>query len=111
VPQRQPDGVVRIPDPRRLIELWVGNGRTILERVGPIMGVVRDAAVTDADMAAQWEVNETQRLTAFRTLTQSLADRDALRPGMAVAEATDVIFMLLGLETYLLLTTRRKLVS
>jgi AcrR family transcriptional regulator len=95
------------PDPHRVIALWVANGRTILERVGPVMGVVRDAAVTDADMAAQWETNEKQRLTAFRTLAQLLADRHALQPGLPVDDATDIIFTLLGLETYLLLTSRR----
>src|SRR3954471_733846 len=29
------------PDPRRVIALWIENSRTIVERVGPIMGVVR----------------------------------------------------------------------
>src|SRR6185312_1099317 len=29
------------PDPRRVIELWLDNSRTIMERVGPIMRVVR----------------------------------------------------------------------
>ena len=46
----------------------------------------------DRDMAAQWATNEQQRLTAFRTLAQLLADRDALKPGLSVVEATDVIF-------------------
>jgi AcrR family transcriptional regulator len=95
------------PDPHRVITLWVENSRTIVERVAPIMGVVRDAAVTDADMAAQWDTNEQQRLVAFRTLAQLLADRGALKPGMSVADATDIIFALLGPETYLLLTARR----
>ena len=95
------------PDPHQLIRLWTDNSRTIMQRVGPIMGVVRDAAVTDPDMAAQWTTNEQQRLTAFHTLAQLLADRHALKPGLSVAEATDVIFGLLSLEIYLLLTTRR----
>ena len=95
------------PDPHRVITLWTENSRTIVERVGPILGVVRDAAVTDADMATQWDTNEQQRLVAFRTLAQLLADRGALKPDMSVADATDIIFTLLGPETYLLLTTRR----
>jgi hypothetical protein len=44
---------------------------------------------------------------AFATLARLLAERDALKPGMSVAEATDVVFGLLSLELYLLLTTRR----
>jgi AcrR family transcriptional regulator len=101
------DRVQDEPDPRRVISLWTENSRTIVERVGPILGVVRDAAVVDADMATQWDTNERQRLVAFRTLAQLLADRDALKPDMSVADATDITFMLLGPETYLLLTTRR----
>src|SRR5690349_18204499 len=71
------------------------------------MGVVRDAATTDPDMAPQWATNEQQRLSAFQTLAQLLADRNALKPGLPIAEATDIIFGLLSLELYLLLTTRR----
>jgi AcrR family transcriptional regulator len=95
------------PDPHRLIALWTENGRAVVTRVGPIMGVVRDAAVTDPDMAAQWATNEQQRLTASATLARMLGERDALKPGSTEAEATDVIFGLLSLELYLLLTTRR----
>jgi hypothetical protein len=61
-----------------------------------IMGMVRDAAVTDADMAAQWATNEQQWPSAFRTLAQLLANRDALKPGLSVVEAADVIFGLLS---------------
>jgi AcrR family transcriptional regulator len=95
------------PDPHRVIDLWTENSRAITARIGPIMGVVRDAAATDPDMAAQWATNEQQRLTAFQTFAQLLADRNALKPGLAIAEATDIIFGLLSLELYLLLTTRR----
>jgi AcrR family transcriptional regulator len=96
------------PDPHRMITLWTENSRAVMERVGPIMGVVRDAAVTDPDMAAQWVTNEEQRLTAFRTFAQLLDDRGALKPGLSVDRATDVVFGLLSLELYLLLTTRRR---
>ncbi|MDT7576721.1 MAG: hypothetical protein QOH17_3054, partial [Pseudonocardiales bacterium] len=61
------------PDPHRVVELWAANGRDIYERIGPIMQVVRDAAVIDADMAAQWATNEEQRATAFRMLATILA--------------------------------------
>ena len=54
------------PDPRRVVALWVANSRRSTARIGPIMAVVRDAAVTDPEMAAQWATNEAQRATAFR---------------------------------------------
>ena len=92
------------PDPRRVIELWLDNSRTIMERVGPIMRVVRDAAATDPEMAAQWNTNAEQRATAFRMLATLLDDRDALR--VPLDEATDILCALLGLELHAMLVDR-----
>jgi AcrR family transcriptional regulator len=92
------------PDPRRLLELWMVTSTAIYRRIGPIMAVVRDAAVTDPEMAAQWATNEAQRATAFRTLAELLEQRGALnRP---VDEAVDVLCALLGPEVYGVLTGR-----
>ena len=99
------DEVRNEPDPAGMIERWVANGAAILERIGPIMCVVRDAAGTDPDLAAQWSTNQQQTLIAQRTLAQLLSDRDALKPGMTVQEATDIIFTLDSIEVYWLLTT------
>src|SRR3954467_6344469 len=49
------------PAQRRTLEIWVRNGRAIYDRIGPIMRVVRDAAATDPEMAAQWRTNADQR--------------------------------------------------
>ena len=95
------------PDPHRVIALWVQTSRTILGRIAPIMRVVRDAAAGDPDMADQWAINEQQRDTAYRLLAQLLADRGALKPDISVDEATDIIFALLSIELYLLLTATR----
>ena len=92
------------PDPRRVVALWVANGRSIYARIGPIMAVVRDAAVSDPDMAAQWATNEEQRATAFRVLAELLEGRGALnRP---VDEAVDVLCALLGPEIHGVLSGR-----
>jgi AcrR family transcriptional regulator len=92
------------PDPRRVVALWVANSRTIYARIGPIMHVVRDAAATDPDMAAQWATNEAQRAFAFRALARQLDELGVLnRP---VDEAVDVLCALLGPEVYGVLTGR-----
>jgi AcrR family transcriptional regulator len=91
-------------EPRRLVERWLANSRAILGRVGPIMGVVRDAADADPEMAAQWATNEEQRAAAYRMLAELLEERSALR--VPVDEATDILCALLGLEVYLLLARR-----
>lgn len=92
------------PDPRRVLELWVANGRDILTRVGPIMRVVRDAAVVDPEMAEQWSTNESQTAAAFRVLAEQLDGMDALR--VPVEEATDILCAIQGLGMYLVLTAR-----
>ena len=62
-------------------------GREIQARVAPIMGVVRDAAVVDPEMAAQWAANEAQRETAWRVLVEQLDERtDGLARVVAVEE-------------------------
>lgn len=89
------------PDPRRIIQLWVATGRTIVERVAPLMRVVRGTTGTDAELAAQWNTNQNQTRTAYALLAGLLADRDALRPGMTVDEARDIAFVIANVETYL----------
>ena len=92
------------PDPRRVIELWMGYGRGIVTRSGPIMRAVRDAAVVDPEMAEQWAVNEAQTAAAFRVLAEQLDARGALR--VPVEEATDILCAVSGLSMYLVLADR-----
>jgi AcrR family transcriptional regulator len=96
------------PDPRRALEIWLETSRAIFGRVAPLLSVVRDAAGADPEMAEQWRVNEEQRYIAHRSMAELLAAKeDALRPGLTVDEAADVVFALLSPEVYLLLTVVR----
>ena len=98
------DEVRDAPDARRVLELWVAAGREIQTRIAPIMQVVRDAAVTDPESAAQWATNEAERLTAWRLLVGQLDERGALR--IPVDEAVDVVCALHSLELHWILTAR-----
>ena len=88
-------------DPRRVIELWLANGRGIIERVAPLMRVVRGATGTDPELAAQWDTNQHQTRTAYAVLAELLAERDALKPGMDVEQARDTAFVIANVETFL----------
>jgi AcrR family transcriptional regulator len=88
-------------DPRRIIELWLVNGRSIVERVAPLMRVVRGATGTDPELAAQWETNQQQTRSAYAVLADLLARRNALKAGMDVEQARDIAFVLGNVETYL----------
>lgn len=91
-------------DPARIIMLWLAAARTILDRIGPLMRVVRGATSTDPEVAAQWETNQAQTRTAHSFLAELLADRGALRPDLDVGQARDIAFVLSNAETYLQFT-------
>jgi AcrR family transcriptional regulator len=95
------------PDPRRALGIWLRNSRVIYGRVAPMLSIVRDAAGADPEMAEQWQTNQHQRYLAHHALTEILAAKKALRPGLTVQNAADIIFTLLSPEVYLLLTAER----
>jgi AcrR family transcriptional regulator len=95
------------PDGRRALAIWLRNARAVFGRVAPIMTIVRDAAGSDPEMAAQWQINMGQRYVAQRTVVQQLADKDALRPELTVDQATDIVFCLVSIEVYQLFTAER----
>ncbi len=91
-------------DAATAVAIWCEHSAVIFARVAPILRIVRDAATTDPDMAAQWHINQQQRRTAHQMLAQHLAERGALRPDLSVEQATDILFALISLELYVLLT-------
>jgi AcrR family transcriptional regulator len=88
-------------DPRRVIERWLVTSRAILERIAPLMRVVRGATSTDAEVAAQWTTNQEQTRTAYGFLIGLLVARGALRPGLDAGQAGDIAFVSSNVEAYL----------
>ena len=95
------------PDGRRALRIWLRTSRAIFGRVAPVMKIVRDAAGSDPQMAAQWQTSLAQRYAAQHAVIQQLADKDALRPDLTVDRAADIVFCLVSFEVYLLLTSER----
>jgi AcrR family transcriptional regulator len=91
-------------DPVRIIVLWLATGRAILDRIAPLMRVVRGATGTDPEVAAQWDANQTQTRTAHAFLVDLLGRRGALKPGLDPDQARDIAFVLGNAETYLQFT-------
>src|SRR3954464_7503131 len=88
-------------DPRRIIERWLVTSRAIVDRIAPLMRVVRGATSTDAEVAAQWATNQAQTRTAYGFLIGLLAERGALRTGLDAEQARDIAFVLSNVEAYL----------
>ena len=99
--------VLAEPDPRRQLAMTAENSRIVKTRIGPMLKVIRDAASADGDLAALWELIQTDFWAKQRVIVESLADKEALRPGLGVDRATDLLWMLNHPDVWLMLVGRR----
>jgi AcrR family transcriptional regulator len=95
------------PDPERQLRLGARGARRVKERAGVLMGVIRSAAELDPDTAALWGRIQSEFHANQRVIVQSLHDRGALRPGLGVDRATDVLWTLNHPDVWLLLVGQR----
>ena len=99
--------VLEEPDPDRLLRLTARNSRAVKERAGALMGVIRSAASTDADIADLWARIQADFHDNQRGIVKALHARKALRPGLGVARAADVLWTLNHPDLWLLLVGER----
>ena len=95
------------PDPRHVLELHAATQPGIHARAGPYDRVLREAASADPDLADVWRQLEAQRLTGMRRLAQRLHDLGALRPGLSVEKARDILWTVNSHAVYDLLVVQR----
>ena len=86
--------VMHEPDPRRVLLLNARNARVVKERAGGLMSVVRDAAPSDPDLAALWELIQSDFHANQASIVELLHRKRALRPRLSVARATDILWSL-----------------
>ena len=91
------------PEPRRRVAILARNGRLILERLAPIYEVLRSAADADPPIAALWKRYKVQRHAGQHELVRIVAVGGALRPGLTLKSADDILFAVGSPETYGLL--------
>ena len=82
------------PDPRTQLRLNAQNSHEVKERAGQIMEVIRAAAPGDAEIGALWQRIETEFHANQRQVIESLHRKHALRKGLGVAAATDILWAL-----------------
>ena len=99
--------VLAEPDPRRQLVMAAEGARRVKTRIGPMLTAIRDAAPLDADVAALWELIQTDFWDNQRAIVESLADKHALRPGLDTDQATDLLWTLNHPEVWMLLVGRR----
>jgi AcrR family transcriptional regulator len=86
--------VVAEPDPERKLRLGAHNARLVKQRAAALMGVIRSAAASDADAAELWSRIESDFYDNQRAIVQALHDGGALRDGLDVARAADIMWTL-----------------
>lgn len=86
--------VVQEPDPARQLRLVARNTRVVKLRIAGVLEVIRSAAPTDPDIGALWRRIQSDFHANQRVIAESLNEKNALRPGLNVDTATDILWTL-----------------
>ena len=80
------------PDPERQLRLNAHNSSTGKLRIGAIVEVIRSAAPTDPDIDALWSRIQADYRANQRAIVESLQQKQALRRGLDVDLAADILW-------------------
>ncbi len=95
------------PDAGQKLVRYAGATRRIQERLAPLFRALQSAATTEPELAALWAEIGERRAGNMRLLAGELAAGGALRAGVSVEEAADVIWAMNAAEFYVLLVHER----
>jgi AcrR family transcriptional regulator len=95
------------PDPERALRLNVRNARQVRSRAGTLLRVIHDATPADREIAALWERIQSEFYDNQRSVVEALDKIGALRAGLDVAHATDILWTLNNPAVYWLLVDER----
>jgi AcrR family transcriptional regulator len=92
--------VLAAPTAEAHLRLHVGGTREILERVAPIVEMLRAAASADPAIAGQWDDDADPRFAVHLEAARSLVAKPGVRAGLTAEHAADLLFGLLSPELY-----------
>ena len=102
-----PQQVMLEPDQRRQLQIFARGMAEIMERVGPLFGVMRGAATMEPEIAALLHGLLTERRENLGLFVQGVVHHGPLRAGLSEDEATDTVWTLTSAEVHHLLTVDR----
>ncbi len=91
-------------DPCVQIDLWASYLTEVLERVAPLIEVVRTGAEAEPEMAELYKVLHDGRRDNLRLIAESIAQQRRLRGDLSVDGAADLLWQLASPEVFTLLT-------
>jgi AcrR family transcriptional regulator len=87
-------------DPRKQVAGYVATQPGIHRRAGPLLRALRDARGSDPELQRLWDELEAWRLDGQGRFVRMLADREALKPDLAVDVGIDIAWTLCSLAVY-----------
>ena len=88
-------------DAGEMLRIAVGMTVALFRRMEPLMPTIRAAVSGDPTVADAWRANYGQaRYDGMAAGMARLAELDALRPGVDVTRATDIMWTVVSVETY-----------
>jgi len=96
------------PDPRKILAAWGAFTAELGPRVIPVFLLARDAAASDAEVAAVLEQINAARLERMTANANGLLQAGHLRPGITLEQAADILWAYSSPELYELLVIRRR---
>jgi AcrR family transcriptional regulator len=95
------------PNPERQLQLNARNSTAGKQRVAAVADVIRSAARDDEDIAVLWSRIQTEYHANQRAIVEALAARKALRPGLDVDRAADILWTINNPSVWQLLVCER----
>jgi AcrR family transcriptional regulator len=99
--------VVEEPDPERQLRLNARNSRVVKGRAAALMQVIRGGAHADPEIEALWSRIQSDFYDNQRAIVRLLHARKALRRGLDVTRATDILWTLNHPDVWQLLVGER----
>lgn len=97
--------VLNETDARHKLQLLAAGTAALHRRTGRYFAMARGAAEVDTDAAALWAMGKRGHHQDMTLLAVNLHERGLLRPGADIAWAMNLLYILLGPETWHLMTT------
>jgi hypothetical protein len=105
---RRPEFTAIAADPRRKLARYAAVGRLLIERLGPLLGVlVEGARAGDPELPELVATLDHERLVGAGGVVGHLAEVGALRTGLGPDRARDIVWTLISPEVFRLLVAER----
>lgn len=99
--------VLEEPDPARQLELNARHAVTVKRRIGALHEVIRAGASVDPEVDSLWDRIQTEFRENQRAIAASIAEKGALRPGLDIERAADILWTINHGDVWQHLVVRR----